>query len=362
MKKLNFIAPLNPLSFGQVSYNILRELFNRDDIEVAYIPIGNIDLSPYSPSQEFVDKLNQALSKKYSFLSEPSLRLWHFSDGGECRHGVGPNYLFTFHETSEITEFERNVAKVPNRVIVSSSYTRSNLLNSGIETVDFVPLGFDPDFRRLSNPKKLIGRTHWGLTGKFEKRKNTAKIIQNWIKKYGNNNKHHLTCAVINPFVNQDQLHAMINESVFGNKPFNVQFIGHMKLNAQVNDFINSIDIDLSGLSSSEGWGLPSFNATCLGKWSCVHNVTAMKDWATPENSILIEPSGETERVHDGIHFLNGAAFNQGEWSILSDEQIQDAFIRAEGKIGQVNEAGIETGKNFTYKNTVNNILNIIYE
>ena len=55
----------------------------------------------------------------------------------------------------------------------------------------------------------------------------------------------------------------------------NVNLLPRLKTNSEVNDFINSIDIDLSGLSNGEGWNLPAFNATALGKWSIVSNCSA---------------------------------------------------------------------------------------
>ena len=47
-------------------------------------------------------------------------------------------------------------------------------------------------------------------------------------------------------------------------------------MTSKVNILINNIDIDLSGLSNGEGWNLPAFNATALGKWSIVSNCRAL--------------------------------------------------------------------------------------
>ena len=91
----------------------------------------------------------------------------------------------------------------------------------------------------------------------------------------------------------------------------NVNFLPFMPKNSQVNDYLNSIDIDLGGMSGAEGWNLPSFNATCLGKWSIVLNCSAHKDWANEENCILLNPSGK-EPVYDKIFFQEGSEFNQG--------------------------------------------------
>ena len=52
-------------------------------------------------------------------------------------------------------------------------------------------------------------------------------------------------------------------------------------------------------MSGAEGWNLPAFNATALGKWSIVLNSSSHTDWANSDNSILVEPNG-TETAEDG--------------------------------------------------------------
>ena len=80
-----------------------------------------------------------------------------------------------------------------------------------------------------------------------------------------------------------------VSQALEGKRYGNINFLPYLKTNSEVNDFLNAIDIDLSGLSGGEGWNLPSFNATALGKWSIVLNATSHTDWATQSNSILVE-------------------------------------------------------------------------
>jgi len=127
-----------------------------------------------------------------------------------------------------------------------------------------------------------------------------------------------------------------------------------------VNDFINSIDIDLSGLSNGEGWNLPSFNATALGKWSIVSNCSAHKDWATEENSILVDPIGK-QPCYDNFFFREGASFNQGQYYKLNGDDILAAFDKAVEKAGQLNTEGTKLRDKFTYSKTVDSILDRIY-
>jgi hypothetical protein len=131
-----------------------------------------------------------------------------------------------------------------------------------------------------------------------------------------------------------------------------------LKTNQEVNELLNAIDIDLTGLSYAEGWNLPSFNATCLGKWSIVSNSTSHKDWATDENSILVECDSFIDS-HDGAFFTTGHSFNQGPFPAYSDQAMIDAFDRAEKRLADqpINTTGIKLGERLTYANTVQKIL-----
>jgi hypothetical protein len=202
------------------------------------------------------------------------------------------------------------IAKSQDKVIVTSNYALDLFKQKGCDNFVFAPLGFDEDFHRTDRTY-LKDVTHFGLMGKFEKRKNTAGIIKAWLKKYGNNNKYQLSCCITNPFFKPEQMNEIINGVLEGKRYSNINFLPYLKTNQEVNELLNAIDIDLTGLSFAEGWNLPSFNATCLGKWSIVSNATSHKDWATDENSILVECDSHVDS-HDGAFFLSGQSFNQG--------------------------------------------------
>ena len=151
-------------------------------------------------------------------------------------------------------------------------------------------------------------------------------------------------------------MESAIRNILEGKRYGNINFLPFLPKNSQVNDFINSIDIDLGGLSGAEGWNLPSFNASCLGKWSIVLNATSHTDWATPENSILIDPDGKQE-VYDNIFFKKGAEFNQGNIYTFNDDELISAMEKAESICKNVNIEGEKLKDKFTYKNTLEKIL-----
>lgn len=357
--KLLVNAPINALSFGNVSINILREL-QKKNIDLIFFPIGDkADLEAYDNiDMSFVKYLQNSTNERFNKIDKniPSLKLWHIF-GSETRYTKDQS-LFTFHEVSEITDIEKNLLNVQDRIFVTSNYTKSVFELNGIQNVHYVPLGFDPDFHN-TNRVYLEDKIHFGMIGKFENRKNTARIIKAWLRLFGNKPEYQLSCAVSNPFLDKARFQNEIIKALEGKQYNNINFVPHMKTNSEVNDFLNSIDIDLGGLSGGEGWNLPSFNATALGKWSVVLNATAHKDWATSENSILIQPS-RLKDCYDEIFFKKGQAFNQGQFFDISDDEMENAILKSVPYAKKINVQGLKLQSEFTYGKTVETLLSVI--
>ena len=352
-------AALNNLSFGNVSVNILKQLYKKN-IEIGLFPISDINIDAFSLDQDFKKYIEDAVNSRYKFLSEdiPSLKLWHIN-GADNRKNKN-QFLYTFYECNQPTEIETAIVANQEKTIFSSTYARDHFLDKGLENCEAVPLGLDDTFK-VTNKTYMQDCVHFGLMGKYENRKHTQKIIQTWLKKYGNNNKYLLTCCINNPFFQPEQMKGLINQTLQGKHYNNINFLPHLATNSEVNEYLNSIDIDLGGLSGGEGWNLPSFNATCLGKWSVVLNSTSHKDWATKENSILIEPSGEIA-VSDGVFFNQNQPFNQGTFYSWTEEEAISAMELAESKVGQVNTEGVKMGDKMTYEKTVDSILSLVFK
>lgn len=348
-------APINSLSFGNVAINLLREMWKKG-YEVGLFPTGNnIDASAFKLNTEFASWLQNSIDQRFKFLKKdiPSIKLWHLN--GSDNRKTREQHLVTFYECSEPTDFEKTLTSLQTKTFFSSQYSLNKFREAGCDNTELFTLGFDEDFK-LTGKKYLQNRIHFGLMGKFEHRKHTSKIIKTWLKKYGNNPKYLLSCCVTNPFFKEDQMKNILGNLLEGKQYNNINFLPYLKSNEEVNDFINAIDIDLTGLSGAEGWNLPAFNATCLGKWSVVLNATSHKDWATSENSVLIEPSGTIPAV-DGVFFSKGQLFNQGEFFDWTEDQAIEAFEKAEKLVGTSNEKGFALGKDLTYEKTLEQIL-----
>jgi len=357
--KLVVDAPINSLSFGNVSVNLLREMYKKQ-MDIALFPMGEqADLEAFDKiDKDFVAWLQNATDKRFKDIDKetPTFKLWHIN--GAERRITQKQYLYTFYELDSPTEAEKSIVKLQNKTIFSSSYARKSFKLFNCENVENIPIGFDPDFHK-TNKKYLEDKIHFGLIGKFEKRKHTAEIIKAWAKKYGNNYKYQLSCLVVNPFMKPEQMNQVIQNTLGKERYGNINFIPYLKTNSEVNDLLNAIQIDLSGCSGAEGWNLPSFNATALGKWSVVLNCSSHKDWATDDNSVLIQPNGK-ELAADGVFFNQGGPFNQGNIYTFDTDEFVAAMEKAESKASQENEEGLKLQKEFTYEKTLNKILEVI--
>jgi len=354
--------PLNAVSFGQVSMGILKEMHKRE-LSPCVFPVnpGNIDLSAYDVSKEFNEWLQKCLEKavKTHKRSTPIFKLWHLN--GSLESYSQEQTLLTFYELDAPTEQEINIIENNKKVLVTSKYTKQIFEDHGLSNIDFVPLFYDKENFEVKDKKYFDdGRITFNTTGKLEKRKNHAKMIKAWAKKYGNNPKYFLQAAIFNTFMSPEDNNRLISEVLENKKYFNINFLGYMTKNDLYNDYLNSGDIVL-GCSGGEGWGLPEFHSVGLGKHAVILNATAYKDWANEENAVLLNPKGKQE-VYDGIFFHKGHPFNQGNIFDFNEDEFLDACDKAVKRVkaNKVNEAGLKLSEEFTVEKTVDKILESI--
>lgn len=354
--------PVNSVSFGQVSTLILRELHKKNINNFVLYPIGErIDLSSQEIDESFAkfiqDRANGFLHKLKR--GEPCFKLWHLN--GSIDSVSDKRYLLSFYELDNPTQEELNIIRNQNKVFFSSKYTVDTFKMLGCSNVEYLPLAFDHyNFRRIEKKYFDDNRIVFNLVGKLEKRKNHKKVIQAWAKKFGNNPNYHLQCSIYNPFFKEEDNKKLILDILEGKNYFNISFLGFMPKNSMYNDYLNSANI-IIGVSGGEGWGLPEFHSVGIGKHAVILNAHSYKEWATKDNSILINPSSKIE-AYDGAFFNKGQPFNQGNIFIFDDDEFingcEEAIKRVQNN--PVNINGIKLQTEFTAEKFVDNILNIL--
>jgi glycosyltransferase involved in cell wall biosynthesis len=360
MPSFSLNLPINSVSFGQLSVALLRGIYGKK-MEPPLFPIGgSIDLSSQEQDSVFFDWLAKCanLGADKHNRKDPTLKLWHLNGGLES---FSKNHsLLTFYELDQPTPTELNIAKNLDKLIVTNKYTQE-VFNSHDVKSETLKLPFDRyNFKKLEKQYFDDGRITFNLCGKFEKRKHHQKTIRAWVKRFGNNQKYFLQCALYNNFLSEEQNKQSFANSLEGTNYNNVHFLGFMGKNKVYNDYLNSADIILA-MSGAEGWGLPEFHSVALGKHAVVLNCTGYKEWADENNSILIEPRGKIDSA-DGIFFKRGDQFNQGKiYDFNEDDFIsgcEEAIKRTESS--RINEEGVKIQSSFTIEKTVDSLLNMI--
>lgn len=359
--KLNFHLPINTTSFGQTSCLIARTLFDKikagelldDDYSIA--PLGNIDVSTQDLPIDFQKWLQEKVNRHLSShdIKTPTFKLWHLN-GGLDRISERQT-LLSFYELDEPTTEEINAVK-NNKTLFSSNYTVSNFKNAGVSSY-FLPLAFDDYNFSKTNKTYIPERIVFNLCGKLERRKHHGKIIQAWIKRFKNDRRVHLQCAIYNPFLKPEDNNAIVNNIFNNQKPFNVSLLPFMGKNSIYNDFLNSGNI-LIGCSGGEGWGLPEFTSLCLGKHAVIMNAHSYKDWADEKNCTLVKPSGKIP-AYDGIFFHKGSQFNQGNIFDFNEDEFISACETAIFKFqsNPNNNEGEKLKNKFTKENFLSKII-----
>ncbi len=349
--------PLNPVSFGNVSFAILREFFNRG-LQPLVAPIGNVDLSSQKPDEKFNQMLQASLNETGKRLSRKStaIKLWHPNQQSLETYSSVDSRLITFHETDSLTPIELNVLRNQDIVYVTSSYTKQVFESFGLKNVVYLPIGFDShNFTQLTTRPKINGVTSFGLMGKAEVRKSTYRVLNLWAKKYGNKPGFSLNAAIHNPFIKPEHAQQLIAQALEGKSYHNINLLPWMGTNAEYNQFLQANDISFH-LGLTEGKDLPCLHSTGLGSWPIALDAHCYKDYLTPDNSILVQPSGKIP-AFDGIFFRNDGIQNMGNWFTFSDDDFYAACGKAieKAKTG-INTKGLELQKQ-TYKATVDILL-----
>lgn len=357
--RINFNAPINTLSFGHVATNLLHAAF-KAGVDVNLFPIGNPDISAYNYGHDFRVWLGDSMSKarKDYCASDKSFKLWHLNG---CENGTGDNRaLITFHELSSLTPTEVNLANQQGSTYVTSRYTERVFKDAGVTNVKYLPLGFDSlHFNKIEGARSFASDCNivFGLFGKWEKRKHTKEVIQAWVEKYGGKQGFKLNLNVFNPHLEPAHNDRLLLDALGGQRVWNVNPHPFYKTLAELNSCINACDVVLD-MSGGEGFSIPSFTATALGKQAVLSNFSSLADWG-PQGGGIMVPAGLMEDAYDGHFFMKGQEFNQGQIASFNKQGFLDGCAEAAAlaKFGP-NQNGLGLKQEWTWEKTLATLLN----
>lgn len=360
-RKLNMLAPIGKTGYGVVGFNILRIMRERD-WDVSLFTHGSPNGRKDSAQETRV--ISEAVDRATLFhYDAPCINIWHQHDMA-YKIGNGPYIGYPFFELDTFNEMERHHLNYPDKLCVTSEWAKKVVLDNEVsceEDVYVVPLGIDNKIFNVLDPlnhTKERGPTVFLNCGKWEIRKGHDFLIDMFHKAFGVNDDVELWMLPFNPFLSsgdQNNWENMYLDTPMG-RAGKVKIFPWQENHMDVSNIMRKADCGLFP-SRAEGWNLELLEMMAIGKPVIATNYSAHTEFCDDNNCLLIEID-DVVPAYDGKWF-----FEQGNWADIGVPQLKQMceYMRQVHVQGQspaefVNEAGIETGKKFTWDNTVDKI------
>lgn len=355
MNKLNMMCPINFTGYGITSFNIYKCL--RNQLDICLFPIGGVQID----TNEYEQKIKEDLLKQANFSNETQFfKIWHQYDLA-TRIGNKKYSALTFFEIDKLKTTE--VAGINNldSIFVASNWAKNVLLDNGINIpIHISPLGIDPLIfnNEINNIVKKEDNKYIFLNiGKWEIRKGHDILLDIFNNAFEEEDNVELWMLNHNPFLNQNENATWVNmykNSKLGSK---IKIIPRISSHSDVAKLIGLSDCGIFP-ARAEGWNneVPEFFA--LNKPVILTNYSAHTEYATSDNSLLIDIDELTPAIDD--KFFDGF----GNWANFGDNQLEQSieFMRHVYKNNiRTNPNGLETAKTLTWSNTVNIIHNKLF-
>jgi len=347
--QINLTGPASNLGYGYAVQYILYELSKNNT--VSFFPIGQPQ-----PEKKFHECIKKSLENAVFFNTKaPSLRIWHQFD--LAQHVGKIKIGYPFFELDKFTPREKHHLESCDYIFTASEWGRQIVINETNLTEDRVfnvPLGVDTSIFYPKN-KIIDDTTKFINIGKIEIRKGHGELIEAFNKAFELDDNVELYMMWDNPFLNEKQTNEWIRyykNSKLGPK---IKFIPRVATHQELAHIINQIDIGIFPFKA-EGFNLDLLEVMACGKLVISTNYSGSTEFLTPFNSFLLEPNG-METAYDGIWFTSGI----GSWVTINIDELVELMRQAHNN-KQFNQAGVDTAKKYTWKNTAMTIESILKE
>jgi glycosyltransferase involved in cell wall biosynthesis len=353
--KINLYAPICNTGYGISAYNILLELYKQGH-DVTYFNIGQPEQMP--DSQTILNTWFVSNPKDID-INAPSIKIWHQHELYD-RIGKGKHYGFPIFELDRFTKQEIESLKSCDELIVCSEWAKGIILNNlGDKSppIHVVPLGVDPKIFStvsISRPQTIFFNC-----GKWEVRKGHDVVLECFEKAFDQEDNVELWMMCQNPFpfAKGEEWEQKYLNSKLGNK---IRLISRQPTQKNVYDIMKQVDCGVFP-ARAEGWNLELLEMMAIGKNVITTNYSGHTEFCNKNNSFLIDIQG-LESAYDGIWFKN-----QGMWASIGESEKNQIInymrlihdLKKQNKL-LTNQAGIETGKAFTWENSVKKLIKIL--
>ena len=352
LTSLNLVAPINTVSYGIVSLNILKELMER--LDVCLWPIGQ----PQVATQQDWEYVQRACENARSFdVNAPCIRIWHQFDLAQFV-GKGHHIGFPIFELDKFTKIEKHNLKSVDHIFVCSNWAKEIIQNELSEEyaakTHVIPLGVDT---KIFGPTNHVQKDKYIFfnCGKWEVRKGHDILVTAFNEAFSANDNVELWLMTENPFCSKEEdekwKRLYMDSPLF--KTGKIKFIPRVSSHQEVYKIMANTTCGIFP-SRAEGWNLEALEMLSIGRPIIVTNYSAHTEYCNDSNAFLI-PVNQTELAYDDKWF-----FGQGNWGSIKSEDIAAQMKIAYKNGFTVNNSGIETAKRFSWKNTAKEIINVL--
>lgn len=354
--KINIISPINQLGYGITGLNVVKELSK--STEVSLFMIGQ----PQVTNQEDADIISKCIKNAQFFdYNAACIKIWHQHDMAQFA-GRGERIGFPIFELDKFNDLEKHQLQSLDRIFVCSEWAKNVVLkNTNVKksNVIVIPLGVDSYiFKPSEMPKDAP--TRFFNCGKWEIRKGHDILVNIFNDAFSEDDNVELLMMCENPFCTEQEQNEWINlykKSKLGSK---IHIIPRQNTQQEVYNIMSQTHCGIFP-ARAEGWNLELLEMMACGKHVIATDYSAHTEFCNSNNTLLI-PIKETETAYDGKWF-----HGQGNWARIDDNAIGQAIqhmrkIHNLNKNNEldVNQPGIQTSKEFSWKNTGRKILNVI--
>ena len=360
-RNINLSCPANQLGYGIAGLNLAKSLHDLKHSVSLYI-IGQLDV----PEEYHEDIKQMIANSRMPDWNAPSIRIWHQHDMAQFV-GNGEKYGFPIFELDTFLDLEIHHLSYLDHWLVASEWAKSVMVDQlkSIrgedelnEKTHVIPLGVDRNIFResVSHRKETI----FYNCGKWEIRKGHDVLIQAFNQAFNEDDDVELWMMCDNPFYSEEdnfKWERLYRTSKLGEK---VRIIPRQKTQQDVYNIMSQTDCGVFP-SRAEGWNLELLEMMSCGKSVITTNYSAHTEFCNADNSMLVEVP-EKEKAVDGKWFRG-----QGSWAKIEEKQIKElaehmrtVHEKKKEDSLNINQAGVDTAKKFSWKNSAENLLKVI--
>ena len=354
--QINLTAPINTLSYGYASLNILKELSKSHQVSLFPIPHkGAIEVT----TQEDLKVVQQALNNSQFYnKNAPSIRLWHQFD--LAQHAGTPRIGFPIFELDKFNKLEFHHLSSQDKIFVCSEWAKKVIRENLAENIPtaVVPLGVDSSVFSYNKREKNRNMVVLNV-GKIEVRKGVDFILDAFNAAFVEKDKVELWMAWANPFLSPEETASwekLYLESNMG-RAGKIKFLPRFSTQQELVGVMQAADVGFFP-SRAEGWNLPALEMLACGKHIIATDYSAHTEFLSSENARLISIDS-LEPAYDGRWF-----FGQGNWAKLGESQLEQAVSHLRhlyscfsSSSELINMKGLETASHFSWANSASSLV-----